>query len=211
MLLDIAIALPIIILTMFGFRDGIVKKVVGIAVAIGAMFLGQFYMQDIGKQMIKYLNTTQSNAPLLGFFFIFVFLLLLESLLYRVLAHNYKIGGFADRIAGSALGFLQGALIMSVVLVMLSLKGVPSEKTRRESRAYYSVVNLVPRIFDFAATAAPQVEEKVKERLEQYTTPSEAKPDGQKEESEEVKYIRETEKTMKSSKSAVDSILHKRP
>ncbi|GEM_PF-314959 len=196
MTLDFLFIVPLIVFAALGFRDGMVRKLVAIACVIAAMFIAQAFQHDLGKVLRSELNVDPASAPVQAYYLIFIGIILLQSLLYRLLAKGYKIGGLADRIIGSALGLFQGMLIFSVILVMLSLQGIPSKKVSRESRLYGVLIGIAPRITDIATTALPEV----KESLQEITTPSQ-----QQEIRKDEKYLRDIEKEVKSSNTQVDS------
>jgi len=172
MTLDFLFLLPLIVFAVLGFRDGLVRKLVAIVCVIGAMFAAQYFQQDLGKIMRRELSVDPADAPAQAYFIIFMGIVLLQSLLYRLLTKAYKIGGIADRTIGSALGLFEGMLIISVILVMLSLQGIPDRKLARDSRLYSLLVGIAPRITDIATTAVPDVQESLKE----FTTPQTEKP-----------------------------------
>jgi uncharacterized membrane protein required for colicin V production len=152
MLLDILIAVPVIMLTLMGLRDGIVRKLIAIIVMIGGLFVGQIYQHDAGEFLIDKLGVDPSSAPLLGYLTIFIGLFLLQALVYRLAAGKYKIGGVADRIIGCVLGFVEGILLVSALLLILLPSGFPSRETSKDSRFYKSVVNIAPQILDVQST-----------------------------------------------------------
>ena len=137
-----------------------------------------------------------------AYLIIFFAIVLIQSLLYRLFAKRYKIGGIADRIIGASLGLFEGMLVVSVVLVVFSLKGVPDRKTAKESRLYGTLISLAPRISDFATTALPEAQEK----LEKITSPA-----PEPKESENVKYLKGIEEGIKSSNAKLDSLTKKKP
>jgi uncharacterized membrane protein required for colicin V production len=163
MLLDILIFVPILICILFGLRDGIVRKLVAIVVLIAGLILGQIYMHDLGKYFVEQGGASQENAPIYGFLSIFLGLLLVQGLFYRIVAKNYKIGGFADRIGGLILGFIEGVLFVSSLLFIFALFGFPSNSTKRDSQFYKSVVNIAPKILDLTSTVGPEVFDKLKD------------------------------------------------
>jgi uncharacterized membrane protein required for colicin V production len=197
MTLDFLFILPLIVFAVLGFRDGMVRKLVAIASVIAAMFIAQTFQYDLGKVLRSELNVDPASAPVQAYYLIFIGIILMQSLLYRLLAKGYKIGGIADRIIGSALGLFQGMLIFSVILVMFSLQGIPSKKVSRESRLYGVLISIAPRITDIATTALPEVKESFKE----LTAPSQ-----QQEMGKDEKYLRDFEKEIKSSNRQVDSV-----
>ncbi len=156
MLLDLFLLCPLILYTLFGLRDGIVKKLVGILAIVGGLFLGQTFMHDASEFLVHDMNVAPSNAPSLGFLGVFLVVTLLTSVIYRIASGNYKIGGIADRILGSVLGLVQGALIASCLLFFMAMQGSPSRQTARDSRLYKPLVNLAPQILDLGSELGPE-------------------------------------------------------
>ena len=158
--LDILIFVPLLSCIIFGFRDGIVRKVVAIVMMIAGLFVGQIYMHDVGKLLF---NSKQTEAPMYSFLIIFIVIVIVQSLLYRFLAKNYKIGGFIDRVGGLVLGFFEGVLFVSVLLLIFSMSGFPSRDFERGSSFYRPIVNIAPQILDIASTDGPDAVQKFKE------------------------------------------------
>jgi uncharacterized membrane protein required for colicin V production len=160
MLLDILIFVPILMCILFGFRDGIVRKLVAIVVLIAGLILGQIYMRDV-ENLIG--GHGHEDAPTNGFLIIFFGLLIVQGVLYRILAKNYKIGGFADRMGGLVLGFIEGALFVSSLLFIFAMSDFPDKNNKRDSQFYKSVVNIAPQILDYSSSLGSDSFDKLKE------------------------------------------------
>ncbi len=176
MLLDLLLGTPIIIFTLLGLRDGIVRKSVALVCLLAGLVLGQLYMHEAGEFLVQNAGVNPSDAPMLGYLAIVLFILLTQSLVYRLAAGGYKIGGIADRIGGGVLGFVEGVLLMSTLLLIFAMSGIPSRATSRDSRFYRPIVNIAPRILDFSSTMGPETMNKLKE----LTTPEEQRGRGAK-------------------------------
>jgi uncharacterized membrane protein required for colicin V production len=156
MLLDLLIITPLILYTALGLRDGVIRKLVAIAVLIAALFIGQLFMQSFGSFLASRRIVNSSDANMYAFLFIFFGMFIVQSLLYRLITSNYKIGGVADRIAGTFLGFIEGTIFVSSVLVILALSGFPDKETSRDTRLYKAVVNIAPQILDLSNVVNPE-------------------------------------------------------
>ena len=167
MLLDIFLGIPLIVTTLLGVRDGIVRKAVAIVAMIGGLILGQIYMREVGNMLVQTMNVPPAEAPMKGFLTVFLVVTIVQGLVYRLVGRGYKIGGLADRIIGGGLGFAQGALFMSGILMIYALQGIPSKTTSRDSRLYKPIVNIAPQIVDFLTTVGPEA----KTQLQQMGTP----------------------------------------
>lgn len=180
MIIDLMIIFPVITLCVLGFRDGIVKKGIALLVTFAAMIIAQLLMNDIAEFYIMEFDIERGDAVIYGFYSIFFGLIFLQSLMYRLTASDYKIGGIADRFIGSGLGLLQGLLIMSVIFMMLSLRGFPSRQYRNDSRLYKPVVNIAPQLLDFTLEQVPEATQELKgetkERLDEFTKPDTPAP-----------------------------------
>jgi membrane protein required for colicin V production len=208
MFIDMVLVVPIVFGGMLGFRDGAVRKFVAIIAAIGALFLAHALTPDLGKLLIENLNVDPAWAPIHAYLIIFLSLVTLVSLLYKVLTDNYKIGGLADRVAGTFFGMLHTAFVLSVILMMFSLKGIPSKSASSESRSYKSILGIAPQMIDMLTTQLPEV----KDALHSVTRP-ELRPldeiEGIKEKVQDMmeeSVEKQTEEQMQKMPSAADSV-----
>jgi len=153
MIIDLLILLPWVGFGVLGFRDASVRKLVAIATCILGLFLGQWLMHDLGDVFRERLHVQPSDAPMDAFLAIFFFLFFIQSIVYRFATGNYKIGGIVDRIFGVALGLVEGAVFISVVIFILTMNGPPSRRTIWDSRLYHPTAAIAPRIMDMFSSA----------------------------------------------------------
>jgi uncharacterized membrane protein required for colicin V production len=163
MLLDILIFVPLLLYILLGMRDGIVRKLVAIIMLIAGLILGQIYMRDVGAMIAGHGKIDSEEAPTYGFLIIFFGIFILQSLLYKVITKNYKIGGIPDRIGGIVFGFIEGSIFVSSLLFIFAMSGFPDRQTKRDSSFYKSFVNIAPQILDLTSTVGPEVLDKFKE------------------------------------------------
>jgi uncharacterized membrane protein required for colicin V production len=162
MLLDILIGVPMIIFILLGLRDGVVRKLVAIAILIVGLVLGQIYMHSVGKFLIGRGGADPADAPTYGYLIIFLGLFIVQALLYKLITGSYKIGGVADRVGGTVLGFIEGAIFISALLFIFAPSGFPDRETRRDTRFYKPFVNIAPQILDMISSVGPDVLDKFK-------------------------------------------------
>ena len=109
---------------------------------------------------------------ILGFLFVFLFFVLAVNLSYRWFGRSGSDTlSSGSRIAGSFLGAVQGAVAISLVLLMLRISDVPSEATRKESVFYSSFIQIAPMVFDYSTTWIPESKtflEVLKDKFEKF-------------------------------------------
>ncbi|MFH0990211.1 MAG: CvpA family protein [bacterium] len=206
MYLDILFSFALILTTGLGFRDGLVRKLVSIAFTVGGVFLAQYLMHDAAVFLKEQLVMDASAAPIIGYFMIFFGVLFIQSILYRAIAKRYKMGGIADKIFGSFFGLVQGAFVLSVILIMLATQGWPDKRTSKESRLYPALIVIAPQITDVAAN----LESDARESLDKISLPAgsqeqEATPE-QKPASTDEEFANKMREKMKERDKAVDSL-----
>jgi uncharacterized membrane protein required for colicin V production len=178
MILDFLIGIPMLFFILLGFRDGVVRKLVAIIVLIAGLYLGQIYMYDLGQFLSENGWVQSTNPSAYGFLTIFLGMAILQGLLYKFIAKGYKIGGFADRVGGLILGFVEGALFISSLLFIFALSGFPSRETKRDARLYKPIVNLAPQILDFTSNLNPEYIKKINDVDTSSTTKKKKKEEG---------------------------------
>jgi uncharacterized membrane protein required for colicin V production len=166
MIIDLVILLPWVGFGVLGFRDASARKLVAIATCIIGMFLGQWLMHDLGNVFRTQLHVQPADAPMEAFLAIFLFLFFLQSILYRFLTGNYKFGGIIDRIFGVALGLVEGAVFISVVIFILTMNGPPSRRTLWDSRLYHPTAAIAPHIMDMFSSAVSSANESIRDLTE---------------------------------------------
>jgi membrane protein required for colicin V production len=163
LVLDLFLVLPLILFSLLGFRDGIVKKLVAIGAIILGLFLAQGFMHDLTEFLASLGGSPQEGSPGLSFSIIFFAVTLGVSVIYRLVSSNYKIGGVADRVLGAVLGLIQGALFASCILLIMAFSGSPSRKMAADSRLYKPLVNLAPQVLDLGAEVGPGAVKNIEE------------------------------------------------
>jgi uncharacterized membrane protein required for colicin V production len=155
---DIVLGAPLVLFTLLGLRDGLVRKLVSIAAILVGLILGQLFMHDAGEFLTRTIAIPPREGPSMGFFAIFALITLSTGLLYRIVSGNYKIGGVADKILGAVLGFVQGALLASSLLLILAMQGLPSRSTVQNSGLYKPLVNIAPQLLDLGSSIGPETQ-----------------------------------------------------
>ena len=161
MLMDLMIAGPVIVFTLLGMRDGFVRKLVASLAIVAGLILGHFYMRDVGNLLVKYSHVNPVGAPMMGYYAVVLFLFFVQIVIYHFGTGNYKMGGIADKILGTAMGLSEGVLMMSALIYISLMSGPYSRDTIRDSQFYETVVNIAPQILDFTTNLGPETFEKM--------------------------------------------------
>ncbi|HOV98049.1 MAG TPA: CvpA family protein [Bacteroidota bacterium] len=165
MLLDIIIGFPILVTIFWGFRDGLVKKIVATVVMLFALYIAQISRHSVGEFLISAGVASSEKAPTISFLLVFLGICILQMILYRIIAGKYKLGGLGDKIAGAAIGLIEGVIFMSAILMVLTVYRFPSHNLIKTSQLYKPIVNVAPQILDVVVTIHKESQEVI-EKIE---------------------------------------------
>ena len=153
---DILILLGIVAFVVLGVRDGFFKKLFGILAFLGGLIFATKFMSPFGDVILEWLNVGEEASCVIAFFIIFIFIVVIINLLYRWFgktgSEHLKIW---SRVVGGILGAVQGAVAVSLVLLMFNLFDIPSEETKNDSILYDDVIRVAPAIFDYTTKWMP--------------------------------------------------------
>ena len=120
--LPVLIALGVVLLFgVFGFRDGVVKRVIEIAGVFVTLFLTARFAEAVAPWAMEQANVGEGPALLLTWAGLFIIGLILSRLLARALSKLVRLSilGTLDKAGGAVVGLAFGTLVVSVLLVAI--------------------------------------------------------------------------------------------
>ncbi len=173
---DILIIVGILLFIVLGIRDGLFKKIFGILGFLGGLICATKFMVPFSNVIIDWIGFSEEVSIILAFFIIFIIIVIIINLFYRWFG---KSGSGTlklwSRIAGGILGFAQGLVAVSLVLVMFSFYAIPSEEDRSDSLLYHDIFKIAPKVFDYMTKWIPDSKkffEEIKEKMSTVKIPS---------------------------------------
>jgi len=165
--LDIIILIILAIGFALGFRDGLIRKVVGlIGLVLGIVLALQFY-KPLGEILAPIINDEIYLAEIVAGFFIFIAVIFLASILKRLIHPLDKVNRFTNQLLGGISGTLQILFFISGFLLFLNIFNFPSKEDRKNSLLYNKVYNVIPVTIDFIIGSNSDAKNMVKEFIEQ--------------------------------------------
>lgn len=153
---DILILLGVLVFVVLGFRDGFFKKVFGILGFLGGLIFATKFMVPFAGYLSTWLSLSDETALILAFFIIFMLFIVVVNFFYRWFGRTgSETMKFWSRIAGGFLGAAQGAVAVSLILLMLSVLDIPDADAKQESMLYDSTFQVAPMVFDYTTKWMP--------------------------------------------------------
>lgn len=143
--LDYIILGIVLIGFLLGFKDGLIRKIIGLAGFIIAVFLVIEFSGPLGVFLTPYFNDEQYLAEIVSGIFIFFGALVVTAIIKRVIHPVDKVNKFVNQILGGIAGGLQVSILLSGIFLVLNIAGVPSSENKKNSALYSSFFNIIPK------------------------------------------------------------------
>lgn len=158
-LVDWIIIIILIFFAVRGFSRGFLQGIAGLVGVIVALVLAVQFMDDLSSILLHFFSLSPRVAVLLTaviiFFVVFLGFIFTAKFLRSVL--KMAALGWVDRIAGTALGLVKGAVIVSIVALMISL--IPfrgkAQAEFDQSLLFRPAQRIAPMVFDAISKGIP--------------------------------------------------------
>lgn len=169
--IDITIFIVVVLFVLLGYKDGFFRKIFSILSLFIGFIIATKLMGPFGELIMEWFDFPPFFSYPFAFFAILIAVMLIVMLLYKWLGSKGTVLKLINRFGGAFLGAAQGLLLMSLVLIVLKFADIPSEETKRDSFMYQHIINVAPKVFDFALTVVPESKtffEEIEKNLEKY-------------------------------------------
>jgi membrane protein required for colicin V production len=122
---DIVLLIALIAFTIHGFSKGFVSKSLSLAAILAGIIIAAKYSKKIALWVQGIVGGTEMTCGIIGIVLLFVILFLVASLLTGMFK-SIKILQLWDKFGGAVFGLLEGALMLSILLLILSIFDIPA-------------------------------------------------------------------------------------
>lgn len=135
---------------LFGFRGGIIRGVVAVLSLVVGLVLATRSMHRLGEMLTGMWDVHEVVGAVLAFVIVFMGIVIAQILVVVLLGRRSDPPRLSSRLFGALLGVIEGAIYLSVILIILNLYSIPSAEVRNQSVLYRPVRNFAPFVFDSA-------------------------------------------------------------
>lgn len=148
-LIDIILIVLLLIGFLLGFKDGFVRKIIGLAGFALAVYLSIKFADPVGKSLEEITGIEFYMAQILAGFLIFILIIFITAIIKRVVHPFDKVNNIINQLLGGIFGIIQILFFLSAVLYILNIFNVPDEESKKSSLLYKSVYNIIPLTINY--------------------------------------------------------------
>lgn len=168
--LDIIIVVAVLIGFLLGFKDGFVRKLIGIIGFISAIVVAILFASHLGRIIESVLNIEYYLAEIMAGMILFIALMIVTTILKRVIHPFDKVNNIINQLIGGFVGVIQLLFFISALLLLLNIFDFPDRKTQDDSYLYKYAYGVIPTSIDFLKDYTPDTEDVIKDYINQKDT-----------------------------------------
>jgi membrane protein required for colicin V production len=168
--LDVIIILAAVTGFILGFKDGFIRKLVGIIGFVVAVILVALFSDDLGRAVENIFGMEFYLAEMTAGAAIFLGVILLFTLLKRVIHPFDKVNNLVNQIVGGFIGLTQIMFFVSAVFLIMNVFSIPSKETQQSSKLYKETSQLIPVTIDLLGKYTPDTKKIIKNYINEKDT-----------------------------------------
>ncbi|WP_407931216.1 CvpA family protein, partial [Ignavibacterium album] len=155
---------------ILGFKDGFLRKLIGVIGFVAAVFLAAYFKTQVGRFIESTFSIEYYLAEIMAALLIFFLTVLVFSILKRIIHPFDKINSLINQIVGGVVGILQLLIFLSAVFLLLNIFNIPDKNTRNKSLFYEQTYSIIPSAFNLLKDYTPSTEEIIKNYINEKDT-----------------------------------------
>jgi membrane protein required for colicin V production len=141
---------------ILGFKDGFVRKLIGLIGFALAIVLAVLIKDDLGEMVEFAFDIEIYLAEIIAGITIFFGVILVFTLLKRVIHPFDKVNNLINQIVGGVVGILQLLYFLSAVFLLLNIFDIPGKSVKESSTFYNITYKVIPVTIDFLTNYTPE-------------------------------------------------------
>jgi membrane protein required for colicin V production len=143
-ILDIILIIIILIGFILGFKDGFVRKLIGLIGFALAIFLAITFAPNLGRLIESITGIEIYLSEIMAGIIIFLAVIFIFSLIKRFVHPFDKVNNLLNQVTGGFVGGVQILFFLSAFLIILNIFNAPDKESQNNSFLYDKVYNIIP-------------------------------------------------------------------
>lgn len=155
-LLDALIITGVIIGFILGFKDGFVRKLIGIVGFVLAVVAAVFFAGKLGLLIESIFGIEYYLAEIIGGLVIFISIITIFVFLKRIVHPFDKVNNLINQIVGGVVGSIQILYFLSAIFIIVNIFDLPDKDTKKQSIFYNNTLNVIPFTIQYLSYYTPE-------------------------------------------------------
>ncbi|NWF88596.1 MAG: CvpA family protein [Ignavibacteriaceae bacterium] len=162
-IIDILIIISLLAGFILGYKDGFVRKLIGLIGLAVAIYLTVLFAAPVGKFIEMTLDIEFYLSEIIGGAVIFIVIMIIISVVKRIVHPFDKVNNLLNQIMGGVIGLVQVSFFLSAVFIILKVFNIPDKETGKSAFVYPTVYSIIPRTIDYLQEYTPESRKIIKD------------------------------------------------
>lgn len=168
--LDLIIIAIVLVGFVLGYKDGFVRKLIGLIGFALAVVSAIVLKDDTGKMIENLFGIEYYLAEIMGGIFIFFAIILIFTLLKRIIHPFDKVNNLINQLIGGIVGGIQLLYFLSAVFIILNIFDIPSKNVKSTSALYNYTYKIIPVTIEYINNYTPATKQIIKDYIKDKDT-----------------------------------------
>ncbi len=165
-LVDALILIGVLVGFILGFKDGFVRKLIGITGFVVAIFCSVYLSAGLGIMIENAFQIEFYLSEIIAGILIFFGIIIIFTIIKRVVHPFDKVNNLINQIVGGMVGVIQILYFLSALFLIMNIFNFPDEDSRKSSVFYDSTFKIIPLTIDYLSSYTPQPKQIIKDYIE---------------------------------------------
>ena len=149
-LLDIIILIPLLLFAWQGYRKGFIVEVATLAALLLGIYFALYFSDYAATLLVKYFTIDEQYLAAVSFIVTFIVVVIAVIAIGKIVQKfiDLLLLGFLNKLAGAVFGLLKGALLISILLVIINYfdpgQNLIKKEQKEQSVFYQPVASIAP-------------------------------------------------------------------
>jgi membrane protein required for colicin V production len=165
-LVDALILIGVLVGFILGFKDGFVRKLIGITGFVVAIFCAVYLSGNLGLMIENAFQIEFYLSEIIAGILIFFGIIIIFTIIKRVVHPFDKVNNLINQLVGGIVGVIQILYFLSALFLIMNIFSFPDEENRKSSVFYNNTFKIIPLTIDYLSTYTPQPKQIIKDYIE---------------------------------------------
>ncbi len=150
---------------VLGFKDGFIRKIIGLFGFGLGIFLAIKFASVFGKFIERIFGIEFYLSQIFAGILIFLATILIFSIIKRLVHPFDKVNNIVNQIVGGLFGAVQILFFLSAVFFLMNIFNAPSKNITQKSFLYKKIYNIIPDTINYLNNYTPKTKEIIKDYI----------------------------------------------
>lgn len=155
---------------ILGFKDGFIRKLIGIIGFAAAVVCVALFSDDLGTAVENVFGMEYYLAEITAGVGIFLGIMLIFTILKRIVHPFDKVNNLVNQIVGGFIGMIQIMFFISALLLIMNIFDIPSKEEQKESKLYKGTSQLIPVTLNLLGRYTPDTKQIIRDYINEKDT-----------------------------------------